>query len=378
MGLLTNHPIALAPAMGHNFFFAYTICIGMGISWQIALGANFISGILFALLCLFPFARCFVDMVPLSIKNAIAVGIGLLIALVGLQWGGVVIAKQGTMIGLGELNKSYTLLTLIGIITTSILLAFRIRGALLIGIILNAVLGVFMGLIKYQGVVSLPPSIIPTFLKMQPYGAWKENLLMIIFVFFFLDIFDTVGTLIGIGQQAGFIKGGKLTKARRSLFSDALGTIFGTAMGTSTVTSYIESTAGIVAGARTGLAAVVCGICFLLSIFFYPLIKMIGGGVTIGNDVFHPVIAPALILVGSFMLKNVKLIDWEDPTEAIPAFLTLIIMPLTFSITEGISFGFISYFLLKLFSGKVKELNPLISIFTVLFILRYLFVFSRF
>ena len=344
MGVIANYPIILAPAMGHNFFFAYTVCLGMGISWQVALGA-------------------------------IAVGIGLLIALVGLQWGGIVVAKQGTMIGLGALNKPYVILTIAGLIITSLLLAFRIRGALLLGIIISAIIGMFMGLVKYQGFVSLPPSISPTFLKLEPLSAFKTGIFMVIFVFFFLDVFDTVGTLIGVGQQAGLMKEGKLPKARKALFSDALGTVFGTLLGTSTITSYIESTAGVVAGARTGFSSLVAGLCFLFSIFFYPLVRMIGEGVKVGSQMFHPVTAPALILVGSFMLKNVKFIEWDDPTEAIPAFITLIIMPLTFSITEGIAFGFISYFLLKLFTKRWKELNPLVVIFAILFILRYIYIY---
>ncbi len=375
MGIIANYPIILAPAMGHNFFFAYTVCLGMGISWQVALGANFLSGIIFLILCLFPFARYFVDYVPQSLKNAIAVGIGLLIALVGLQWGGIVVAKPGTMIGLGALNKPYVLLTIAGLIITSLLLAFRIRGALLLGIIISAIIGMFMGLVKYQGFISLPPSISPTFLKLEPLSALKTGIFMVIFVFFFLDVFDTVGTLIGVGQQAGLMKEGRLPKARKALFSDALGTVFGTLLGTSTITSYIESTAGVVAGARTGFSSLIAGLCFLFSIFFYPLVRMIGEGVKVGSQIFHPVTAPALILVGSFMLKNVKFIEWDDPTEAIPAFITLIIMPLTFSITEGIAFGFISYFLLKLFTKRWKELNPLVVIFAVLFIIRYIYIY---
>lgn len=375
MGLVTNYPIALAPAMGHNFFFVYTVCMSMGLSWQIALGANFISGLLFVLLCLFPLAQNFVDMIPQSLKNAIAVGIGLLIALVGLQWAGLIVAKEGTIVGLGELNQAHVILALIGLFLTSLLLSFRFKGALLIGIILTSVIGIPMGLVKYQGVVSRPPSILPTFFRMQPLLAIKENILMVIFVFFFLDVFDTVGTLIGVGQLANLIKNGKLPKARRALFADALGTVCGTTLGTSTVTSYIESSAGIVAGAKTGLSAIVTGLCFLLSIFFYPLIRMIGEGIKLDSFVYQPVTAPALILIGSFMLKNMRFIEWDEPTEAIPSFLTLIIMPLTFSITEGIAIGFISYLLLKIFSGKAKDLNILIWVFGILFLLRYLYIY---
>lgn len=376
MGILANYPIILAPAMGHNFFFVYTVCMGMGISWQVALGANFISGLIFLILALFPFARYFIDYVPQSLKNAIAVGIGLLIALVGLQWGGIVVANPGTMIGLGKLNQPYVILTILGLIITSILLAFKIRGALLLGIIISAIIGMFMGLVKYQGFISPPPSIAPTFLKLEPAVALKSGIFMIIFVFFFLDVFDTVGTLIGVGQQANLIKDGRLPRARRALFSDALGTVFGTLLGTSTITSYIESTAGIVAGARTGFSSIIAGICFLVSIFFYPFVRMIGEGVKIGSQVFHPITAPALILVGSFMLKNVKFIEWDDPTEAIPAFITLLIMPLTFSITEGIAFGFISYFFLKLFTKRWKDLNPLVVIFAILFLIRYIYLYQ--
>lgn len=375
IGLVANYPIALAPAMGHNFFFVYTVCLGMGISWQVALGANFISGILFIIIACLPLGEKIVNIVPSSLKNAIAVGIGFLIAFIGLQWGGIVVAKEGSLVGLGDLSQLHVILSILGLLLTALLLALKLRGALLIGIILTAIIGMFLNILPIPDkVLSSPPSLLPTFLQLDIKGAFLQGILMVIFVFLFLDLFDTIGTLIAVAQQAGLLKNGKLPHARRALVSDAIGTVGGTLLGTSTVTSYIESSAGISAGARTGFSAIVTGICFLLAIFIYPIAKIIGGGIEVGGRFLYPAIAPALIIVGSFMLKNVKFINWDDPTEFIPAFLTLIIIPLTFSITEGISFGFISYSLLKLLSGKRKESPWLLHLISLLFMLRYVFL----
>jgi AGZA family xanthine/uracil permease-like MFS transporter len=377
MGVMANYPIALAPAMGHNFFFVYTVCLGMGISWQIALGANFISGVLFIILALLPFGKELVNVVPNSLKNAIAVGIGLLIAFVGLQWSGIVVSHPGSIVGLGDLRQPYVILSITGFLITSFLFALRVRGALLIGILATAIIGIPMKIVSYPSTfLSKPPSILPTLFKLDIGGAFLQGVLMIIFVFFFLDVFDTIGTLIAVSQQAGLLKDGKLPRVRKALLSDAIGTVGGTLLGTSTVTSYIESAAGVSAGARTGFSSLITGICFLLSIFIYPIAKIIGGGIKINGALLHPVTAPALILIGSLMLKNVKYIEWDDVTESIPAFLTLIIIPLTFSITEGIAFGFILYSILKIFTGRIKEGHWLIYLFSLLFILRYLMIFK--
>jgi len=376
MGVLANYPIALAPAMGHNFFFAYTVCGLMGYSWQVALGANFVSGALFIILSIFSFRARLVDAIPQSLKSAIAVGIGLLIALVGMEWSGLVVAQEGTLVKLGNLHSAPVLLSLFGVLLISLLFALKVRGAILLGILATTFAGWLFHMVKFEGIVSAPPSIAPTFLKLDIVGAFGSgrimDFLVVIFVFFFLDLFDTVGTLVGISERAGFMVDGKLPRAERALVSDAVGTVVGTCLGTSTVTSYIESAAGVSEGGRTGLANMVTALLFVLALFFYPLAKMVGGEVQYGGLHLYPTIAPPLILVGSMMMTSVRSIRWDDYTESVPAFLTLIMMPLTFSITDGIAFGFISYALLKLLSGRGKEANAFIYCFAVLFMIRYI------
>lgn len=373
MGVLANYPIALAPAMGHNFFFAFTVVLAMGIPWQTALGAVFISGSIFIATSSFGLRETIVNSVPDSLKHGIAIGIGLLIALVGLEWAGIVVDAPGTFVGLGNLKAPPTLLSIFGLSVIATLMVLKVRGAILWGIGASVLAGLPFGLVKYYGVASLPPSISPTFLKLDILGAINLGLISVIFVFFFLDLFDTVGTLIGVGEQGGFIKDGHLPRARQALFSDAVGTVFGALLGTSTLTSYIESAAGVSEGGRTGLANMITGLLFIVALFFYPLVQMIGGGYKMGEDHYlYPTIAPALIIVGSMMFSGAKRIRWEDPTESIPAFLTLITMPVTFSITEGIAFGFISYALLKLVSGRWREVPVVVNIFAVLFVTRYL------
>jgi AGZA family xanthine/uracil permease-like MFS transporter len=379
MAFLTNYPIALAPAMGHNFYFVFTVCLAMGISWQVALGANFISGVLFLILSFWGLRETIVNAVPSSLKNAIAVGIGLLIAFIGLEWSGLVVARSGTIIGLTDkIGNPAVLLSVFGIIFIAAFMALRIKGAILWGIIINTILALFLGLTRYPGkIVDVVPSMSTTFLKLDILGVFSDlkTFITVIFVLWFLDVFDSVGTLIGIGEQAGFIKDGKLPKAKQALLADAVGTCAGTLMGTSTVTSYIESASGVSAGGRTGLTNIVTGILFLLALFFYPVVKMVASPYEITKGVkLYPIIAPALIIVGSLMMTNVRKIIWDDVTESIPSFLTIIIMALSFSITEGIAFGFISYVSLKLVSGKPREIHTLIYIFAVLFLLRYIFL----
>jgi len=381
MALLANYPIALAPAMGHNFYFAFTICGsaamgGLGYSWQIALGANFISGMLFVVLSTFRFREAIINAIPDSLKHAISVGIGLLITLVGLEWAGIVVGLPGTLIGLGNLKSAPVLVSIFGILSVSVLIARKVRGAILWGILLTTLVGSMAGVVKYHGILSLPPSLEPTLFKLDILGVFRQiDFITVIFVLFFLDLFDTVGTLIGVGTQAGFVKGGKLPKAGRALLSDAIGTVGGTLLGTSTITSYIESAAGIQAGARTGLSNIVTAILLICALFFYPLAKMVGGGYEVSKGVYlYPVIAPALIIVGAYMIRGVTGIRWDDPTESIPAFLALISMPVTFSITEGIAFGFISYTLIKALTGRYREVPAILYIFAGLFIIRYAFL----
>lgn len=376
MALLANYPIALAPGMGHNFYFAFTVCLTLGVSWQNALGAVFVAGVLFILLFFIGLREKVMTILPVSLRNAIPAGIGLLIALVGLEWAGLIVDHPATHVTLGNLKSPPALLSLFGVIVIAILFALKVRGAILIGILASTVVGLITGMVKFQGVVSAPPSIAPTFLKLEiPNIFVRPEMIAIIFIFIFLDLFDTVGTLVGVGEQGGFMVDGKLPKARQALLSDAVATSTGALLGTSTVTSYIESASGISAGGRTGLTNIVTAILMLLALFFRPLIQMVGAGYPIGENTFlYPIVAPALIIVGSLMLKNVVSIDWDDATESIPAFLTLLLMPLTISITEGIAFGFISYSLLKLVTGQGKQVHWLIYLFAVLFVARYIWL----
>ena len=394
MGFLTNYPIAQAPAMGHNFFFAFaavpliTLSLGdtAGVeSWQVALGAVFISGFIFILLSFTPFMRVVIKAVPEPLKHAIAVGIGILIAFLGLQWGGVVVDAPGSLVKLGNMHSAPVLLTLWGTLFIAILTARGVRGAIIIGIIVNALLGLIMGIVQYKGIISAPPSILPTLFKLNIAGALNVGFVTIVFTFFILDLFDTIGTLIGVSEKAGFIKeDGTLPRSRQALQADAVGTISGALLGTSTVTSYIESAAGISQGARTGLANLVTGFLFIVALFFSPLVSMIGSAypyemvLSDGRTLhlqLYPIVAPALITVGCLMMSSVSRIKWNDFSEAFPAFLTIVVMPFSgFSITEGIAFGIISYTLIKVLAGKAREVHWLIAVFALLFIIRYIFV----
>jgi AGZA family xanthine/uracil permease-like MFS transporter len=372
MGLLAKYPIALAPAVGHNIFFAVIVCGTMGYSWQVALGAVFISGSVFVLLSLAGAWGKLVSAVPDSLKYAIAVGIGFMISFVGMEYCGLVVDTPGVLVGIGDLTSKPVILALFGVMLTAVLMVLKVRGAILIGILATAFLGIPLGVVRYNGILAAPPSISPTFFKLDIIGAFQTGLISVVFVFFFLDLFDTVGTLIGVSSQAGFLKKGKLPRANKAMFADAVGTLSGALLGTSTVTSYIESATGIAQGARTGLANIFTSFFFLIALFFSPLAEMIGGDYVYNDMILRPVIAPPLIIVGFLMIKTITRIKWADLTEGLPAFLTVIVIPMTLSITEGIAFGFISYSILKLVSGKGKEVHWMIYLFAVLFILRYI------
>ncbi|MER3448083.1 MAG: guanine permease [Candidatus Dadabacteria bacterium] len=376
MGLYANYPIGVASGMGENFFFVFTVVLSMGFAWQKALGAVFISGVLFIVLTIFRIREMIIDAVPQSLKDSIAGGIGLFIAFIGLLQSGIIEKSPGGILSLGDLRKVPVILSIFGLVVTAILMARRISGAILIGILISAILGLFLGIIHYSGsVVSFPPSLSPTFLKMDIKGALETDFVTVTIVFLFMVMFDTIGTLIGVAEVAGFLKNGRLPRASRALMADALGTVVGAALGTSTVTAYIESTTGVSQGGRTGFVAVILSILFLISIPFYPLVRMIGVGYEISHGVFiYPLTAPALIIVGSLMIQSVKNVKWDDLTEGIPAFLTLIGIPFTFSIADGLCFGFISYPLLKLLSGKGKTVSWLIYLLGVLSIARYIFL----
>lgn len=375
MGIFANYPIALAPGMGQNFFFAYTVVLKMGIPWEKALGAVFISGALFLLLSFFGFREKLIDGIPSSLKEAIAAGIGLFIALIGFQWSGIVVGSPSTIVELGSLHSAPVLLSLFGLFVTMVLTAARVRGAIVVGILATALAGLPLGVVKYHGIVGPIPSPLPTLMKLDIAGAFDLGLVGVVFVFFFLALFDSVGTLVGVSNQAGLLVNGKLPRAREALAADAFGSVAGSCMGTSPITAFIESAAGVAEGGRTGLASIATGVLMLAAVFLYPLSRMVGDGYQMpGGLKIYPVVAPALIVVGSMMLRNVSRIRWDDTTEAIPAFLTMVLMPFTFSITEGIAFGFISYSLLKLISGRAREVHPIVYVFSVLFILRYAFL----
>lgn len=381
MGFLANYPIALAPAMGHNFYFAFTVCGtvamgGLGFRWETALAAVFVSGSLFLVLSFWGMRELIMSIVPASLKSAIAVGIGLLIALIGLEWAGIVVDKPGTLVGLGDLGSAPVLISIVGLAVMAIFLVSGIRGAIVIGMGCSLLVGLFAGVVQYQGLFSMPPSPAPTLFKLDLGSLFTgTSILTVIFIFFFLDLFDTIGTLIGVSEQAGFMVDGKLPRARRALLADAIGTVSGALLGTSTVTSYIESASGVAEGGRTGMANVVTGILFLVALFLYPLARMIGGGFPASEGIIlYPVIAPALIIVGSIMFRGIARIDWGDITEGLPAFITIVIMPLTFSITEGIAFGFIAYSSLCTVKGDWRRTHWLVHLISVLFLIRYIFL----
>jgi AGZA family xanthine/uracil permease-like MFS transporter len=375
MAMLANYPIAVAPAMGHNFFFAYTLVLGMKVPWPTALGAVALAGILFIATAGIGLRERLISALPTSLQHAIAAGIGLLVAMIGLQWSGLIVAAPGTLVGLGKLGAPPTLLALFGLVLTSVLVARRVRGALLAGMTATAVVGIAVGLVRFHGLVSAPPSLAPTFFALDIAGALAPAVLPAVIIFFFLALFDSVGTLVGVAGRAGLLEGGRLPRARQALLADAIGTVAGATLGTSTVTAYIESATGVAEGGRTGLASIVTAACFLLSLAFAPLVQTIGGGYDAGGgSVLYPVVAPALLVVGVLMLQEVRHVAWDDPTEAIPSFLTLVIMPLTVSITEGIAFGFVAICVLKLATGRQREVHWLIYVFAVLFVARYVWL----
>jgi AGZA family xanthine/uracil permease-like MFS transporter len=370
MGLYANYPIAVAPGMGHNFFFAYTVVVGMGVPWRVALGADFLAGALFAALSAIHFREAVMAAIPPSLKAAIPVGIGLLITFVGMQWGGIIVGNPGSLVKLGHLTSPPALLALGGFLLIAVLNLRKVPGAILIGVLATTLVGALVGMLPYHGIIGAPPSLAPTFLQLDIRGALQPRYLEVVLIFLFLAVFDTVGTLIGVSTQAGFMRDGKLPRAEKALLADAVGTTAGTLLGTSTVTAYIESAAGVAAGARTGLASVVTAALLLLAVFCYPLAQLIGGGIDAGGTTLHPVTATALMTIGYLMIGNVTSIHWDDLGEAIPAFLTLVTMPLSFSIADGLTVGFISHTLLRLLSGRGREVSWLAYLFAGLFALR--------
>jgi len=343
----------------------------MGVPWQKALGIVFISGTIFIILTVTKIRETVINAVPEGMKKSIAAGIGIFISFIGLQWAGIVEKSPATGVTLGNFHNNYVLLSLMGLFIIFFLSARKIKGAILWGIIITGIIGVPIGVVKFMGIISKPPSIMPTMFRLDIIGALRWKYITPIVVLFLLDFFDTVGTLIGVGEHAGFIKNGRLPRAGKALMSDAVGTVFGSLMGTSTVSSYIESAAGVSEGGKTGLTNMFTALFFLISIFFFPVVKSIGGGYVVGKTTFYPVIAPALIFVGILMIKSIKGVEWNDLTEAVPAFLILIGIPLTYSISDGMAFGFIAYPIMKAFSGRIKEVHPVMWVLFVVFVARF-------
>jgi len=346
----------------------------MKVPWQVALGAVAIAGLVFIVTAGIGLRERLITAIPASLKHAIAAGIGLLIAAIGLQWAGVIVASPGTLVTLGNLHSRPVLLALGALALTAVLMARGVPGAFLWGIAASTLVGLPLGLVEYHGVVSRPASLGPTLGQLDIAGAFAPGMVAVIFVFFFLALFDSVGTLVGIGSQAGLMRDGTLPRARQALLADAVGTVAGAVLGTSTVTAYIESGAGVAAGGRTGLASVVTAALFLLSLLFSPLVRMVGGGHASGSATLYPIIAAPLVLVGTMMIGGLREVTWSDPTEAVPAFLTIVMMPLAVSITEGVAFGVVSYALLKTATGRARDVHPLMHVFAVLFVARYVFL----
>ncbi len=375
MGLLARYPIAQAPGLGLNAFFAFSVVIGLNIPWQAALGAVFIAGVIFIILTFLKVREAIINSIPPDIQLAIAVGIGLFIASIGLWHAGLIKKDPAALLTLGPIHNPASILAIAGLVILGIMVVLKIRGAILWSMILTLVFGIIFHIIDYTGIIAPPPSLEPTFLKLNISKAFTGEMITIILVFLFIDMFDTAGTLVGIGNQAGYMVDGKLPRASKALFSDAAGSTVGALLGTSTVTSYIESATGIEAGARTGFANIVTGIMFILMIFFIPVARMAGGGVDIGGgDILYPVTAPALIYVGSIMMLNITKINWKDIPVAFPCFLIIIGIPLTFSIADGMAFGFISYPIFMLIAGRGRKVHWLVYLLGIIFLAYYIFL----
>lgn len=362
MGLYANYPIALAPGMGLNAYFTYGVVKGLGHSWETALGAVFLSGILFLIVSLTKVREWIIDSIPMNLKMAIAAGIGLFLGIIALKNAGIIAAHPATLVTIGDLKAASTVLAVLGFLAMVALDVRKVPGAIIIGILATALAGMAMGLNSFGGIVSLPPSIAPVLLKMDIAAALEIGLIAIVFTFFFVDVFDNTGTLVAVAHRAGLIgEDGKLPRIGRALTVDSTAAMAGAALGTSTTTSYIESAAGINAGGRTGLVAVAVAVLFLLALFFAPLAGSIPAFAT----------APALFYVACLMMSAVKEIDFADATEYVPAVVTIATMPLTFSIAHGLAFGFITYAGIKLLSGRWRDLNAAIVILAALFVAKF-------
>ena len=365
MAFLAKLPFGLAPGMGLNAFFVFTVCMGMGYSWQFALTAVFIEGILFIIMTITNIREAIVNAIPKNLRYAIGGGIGLFIAFIGMQNAGIIVNDDATLIALGDITSGTALLALIGLVITGVLYALNVKGAMLIGILVTTVIGIPMGITEFKGIVSTPESISPIFCKFEWHNIFTLDMLVIVFTFLFIDLFDTVGTLVGVSTKAKMVdENGRIPNLKQAFMADAIATTAGAMLGTSTTTTYVESAAGVAQGGRTGLTAFSIACCFAIALFFSPLFLSVPGAAT----------APVLILVGMLMMEPVRNIDFDDATEAIPSFITLIMMPLAYSISAGIMLGMISYVIINMCCGKFKKLTPAMYILAVLFILKYIFI----
>lgn len=358
-------PFGLAPGMGLNAFFVYTVCMGMGYSWQFALTAVFIEGLIFILMTITNIREAIVNAIPITLRYAIGGGIGLFIAFIGLQNGGVIVDDPATLITLGDVTSGTALLSLIGLFITGFLYAKSVRGAMLIGILVTTIIGIPMGITEFKGVLSTPESIAPIFCKFEWHNIFSLDMLVVVFTFLFIDMFDTVGTLIGVCTKANMVdSNGRVMRIKAAFMADAIATTVGAMLGTSTTTTYVESASGVAQGGRSGLTAFAIACCFVITLFFSPLFLSIPAAAT----------APVLVIVGLLMLEPINRIDFGNYSESIPAFVCIITMPLAYSISDGILLGMISYVILNLLCGNYKKITPTMYILAVLFILKYIFI----
>ena len=365
MAFIGKLPFGLAPGMGLNAFFVYSVCMGMGYSWQFALTAVLIEGIIFIVLTLTNLREAIVNAIPMSLRNAIGAGIGLFIAFIGLKSAGVVVADGATLVALGDVTSGSALLAFIGLVITGFMYSRNVPGAILLGIIITMVIGIPLGVTEFKGIVSAPESIAPIFCQFEFSQIFSVDMLVVVFTFFFIDMFDTVGTLVGVCTKAKMLdENGNIHRVKQAFMADSIATTFGAMLGTSTTTTYVESAAGVAQGGRSGLTALVVGCCFVIAMFFSPLFLSIPSAAT----------APALIIVGLLMAEQIKNVNFDDFSESIPAFVCMIMMPLTYSISNGILIGMITYVLMNMICGKFKKLSPAMYILAALFILKYILI----
>ena len=365
MAFIGKLPFGLAPGMGLNAFFVYSVCMGMGYSWQFALTAVLIEGIIFIVLTLTNLREAIVNAIPMSLRNAIGAGIGLFIAFIGLKSAGVVVADGATLVALGDVTSGSALLAFIGLVITGFMYSRNVPGAILLGIIITMIIGIPLGVTEFKGIVSAPESIAPIFCQFEFSQIFSVDMLVVVFTFFFIDMFDTVGTLVGVCTKAKMLdENGNIHRVKQAFMADSIATTFGAMLGTSTTTTYVESAAGVAQGGRSGLTALVVGCCFVIAMFFSPLFLSIPSAAT----------APALIIVGLLMAEQIKNVNFDDFSESIPAFVCMIMMPLTYSISNGILIGMITYVLMNMICGKFKKLSPAMYILAALFILKYILI----